>query len=580
MASDKDTIYVDIDDEITGIIDKVKGSSGKVVALVLPKRASVFQSIVNMKLLKRAADEGKKNLVLITSEAGLLPLAGASGIHVAKSLNTRPEIPNAPQAFVDRDEEFGEDEPLTSGEEDIDQNEPVGKLATGAGAAAAADGMETVTLNNDEPEEADGVEKAAGAGAAAAVAAEAAKKAAKKKDKKLKVPNFNRFRLILGIIALLIILLIIAFLVLSSSLAKASITVSTNSQNVDANLNLQLDTQADSVDPGTDTLPAKYVQEQKTYSQQVGTTGQKNEGNKATGSISFSGGSCSATTPNDIPAGSAVTSNSLTFITQNDITFQPSLNGRQCVWQAVDNTSNNSNIPIIAQSGGSNYNLSGASFTIDSYTANGTTNGGTDNMVQVVNQADINNAKNKINANNNSGVKQALTSQLQGDGEYAITATFSSGTPVTTTSANVGDAASSVTVTETVSYGMFGVHRNDLKTLVDNNVDSQINTNTQSILDDGIDQAKFTTNGNNLTPTGGQVSMSTVAIAGAALNTQTVKQEAAGKKAGDIKSAIMTDPNVTNVNVSFSPFWASSAPKDTSKINVKIAKPTSTKSSS
>ncbi|HZL07920.1 MAG TPA: hypothetical protein VFC50_01875, partial [Candidatus Dormibacteraeota bacterium] len=81
-AKDKDTIYIDIDDEITGIIDKLKVSEGKVVALVLPKRASVFQSIVNMKLLKRAADSDKKNLVLITTETGLLPLAGAAGVHV------------------------------------------------------------------------------------------------------------------------------------------------------------------------------------------------------------------------------------------------------------------------------------------------------------------------------------------------------------------------------------------------------------------------------------------------------------------------------------------------------------------
>jgi hypothetical protein len=38
----RDTIYVDIDDEITGIIDKVRGSNAKIVALVLPKRAAVF----------------------------------------------------------------------------------------------------------------------------------------------------------------------------------------------------------------------------------------------------------------------------------------------------------------------------------------------------------------------------------------------------------------------------------------------------------------------------------------------------------------------------------------------------------
>ena len=61
----KETIYVDVDDEITSIIDKVQVAKGKVIALVLPKRAPVLQSIVNMKLLKRTADNAGKNLVLV-----------------------------------------------------------------------------------------------------------------------------------------------------------------------------------------------------------------------------------------------------------------------------------------------------------------------------------------------------------------------------------------------------------------------------------------------------------------------------------------------------------------------------------
>ena len=128
-VTDKDTIYIDIDDEITGIIDKLHRSAGKVVALVLPKRAGAFQSIVNMKLLKRAADSSKKNLVLITTEAGLLPLAGAAGIHVAKTLSSKPEIPTAPNMDDGGEETVKEsgDEPevtaATAGEE------PIGKLA-------------------------------------------------------------------------------------------------------------------------------------------------------------------------------------------------------------------------------------------------------------------------------------------------------------------------------------------------------------------------------------------------------------------------------------------------------------------
>lgn len=158
-ATDKDTIYIDIDDEITAIIDKLRVSDSKVVALVLPKRASVFQSIVNMRLLKRAADDAKKHMVLITSEAGLLPLAGLAGVHVAKTLTSKPEIPLAPGLDTD-DEEIvpvREAESLDSDEgnelPDDAGSQPIGKLAGAGAAGAASDDIETVALDDDEAPE-------------------------------------------------------------------------------------------------------------------------------------------------------------------------------------------------------------------------------------------------------------------------------------------------------------------------------------------------------------------------------------------------------------------------------------------
>src|SRR5690606_2240814 len=144
--------YIDVDDEITSIIDKVSSSKKKIVALVLPKRAAVLQSVVNMKLLKRKADDAEKKLVLITSEAGLMPLAGAAGLHVAKTLQSKPEIPEGPKDQEDKqDEELEElyDEP-----EEVDKAATVGALA-GAAAVGAADkdkSDDTIDLDNTEDE--------------------------------------------------------------------------------------------------------------------------------------------------------------------------------------------------------------------------------------------------------------------------------------------------------------------------------------------------------------------------------------------------------------------------------------------
>lgn len=567
-SSDKATIYIDIDDEITGIIDKLQGSKGKVVALVLPKRATVFQSIVNMKLLKRAADAEKKNAVLITSETGLLPLAGMAGIHVAKTLNSKPEIPPSPGAMDNAVSSIGED-----GQEldnPPDPKETVGALADQQAAPKPpADGVETLMLDADDipPED---LNKAGTDGKSF----EPPAGTKKDKNKKLKVPNFERFRLLLILGGVLLLLLIIGFIFANATLPKATITIKTNATNVDANFNLTLSTGATSLDPSSNTIPAKLSQQQKTYTANEVTTGQKNNGNKASGSVTMTATESNNQFPPDVPAGTGLSANGLTYITQNNTTFSQQGNNDKhgnITYAATGPTQ------VVAQTGGASYN--GAStFTVAgrndvSVQVSQAITGGTDSIVQTVNQNDINNAKAKITVNSNS-VQQYLQNQLQQSGYYAISSTYQAGTPAVTTSANVGDAANTVTVTETVTYTEFGVHQSDLNTLIDNNVNGQINTVKQSILSTGLDKAAFSVNSS--TATGAQIAFSTVAVAGPQLNVASIKQEAEGQKTAALQIQLQNNPDVTGVTVKLSPFWISTVPKNASRITVNIAKPTTT----
>ena len=71
----KEVLYLDVEDDITSIISKVKASKHKVIAVVPPKRIGVLQSAVNLRLLARAAKQDEKHLVLITNNHALLTLA-------------------------------------------------------------------------------------------------------------------------------------------------------------------------------------------------------------------------------------------------------------------------------------------------------------------------------------------------------------------------------------------------------------------------------------------------------------------------------------------------------------------------
>jgi len=557
-SNGKDTVYIDIDDEITTIIEKVRASNEKIVALVLPKRATVLQSIVNMKLLKRTADNESKRVVLITSEAGLLPLAGATGMYVAKTLQTKPEVPSvstpaeadepAEEAELDDAEEIT---PETAG------SRPIGELA-GLGAVAAADEVETVELD-DTPAATD------------AAAAEPAAKAKKvKKNKKLAVPNFEKFRMLLFAGIALLILLIVGGVFAATALPKAEVTITTDTSSVNSALTFTADTAAKSLST-TDNklvLPAISQQTQKTQTQQVSTTGKKNNGQKATGSVVLTTCATSPGQLNPVAAGTGVVTNGHTYIMQQSASFNyaGSCNGSSFKFQsgAVD---------ITAINGGADYNVSSASFTVagrSDVSATGSASGGTDEILQVVAQADIDSANQKIAAQDNSALKQQLQNQLKQAGLFPLVATFVAGTPTTTTSSNVGDQASTVTVTQAITYTMFGVKESDLKKLVDNDIKDKIDTSKQSILNEGLDKASFHVNTANATSA--QIAMTTTATAGPDLHADELKKQIAGKKAGQVQDMIKSDPGVTDVKVHLSPFWVTSVPSKASKVTITFVK--------
>ncbi|HEU4966887.1 MAG TPA: hypothetical protein VFT53_05425 [Candidatus Saccharimonadales bacterium] len=549
----KDTIYVDVDDEITTIIDKVRSSSGRVVALVLPKRASVFQSIVNMKLLKRSADSAKKHLVLITTEPGLMPLAGTVGLHVAATPQSKPEIPSAAPSSSDATSMDEDDSP-----EDAEYtaanagSRPIGELAGTPG--AAADEIETLDVPDDEEQNEPQEKPSRGA-----------KQPKPAKDKHLKVPNFNKFRMMLFAGVVVIVLLVFGLYEALAVLPKANIVITTQTSGQNVSLTAALTPGATALDTSKGIVPAKVEQQQKTLSQQVATTGQQNNGTTATGTITMSAGACSASAPQAVPAGTGVSTGGLTYITQGDTSFSPAVSHGQCTWQATGQTN------ITAQSAGAKYNVSSATFSVagrSDVTATGSAANGTDNVIHTVTQADIDSAKQKLGSQDTASVQTALEQTLQGEGLYPLSATFNAGTPVITTSNNVGDQADNVTVTEVITYTMYGAKQTDLDTLIKANVAGQIDMQNQAIVKDGLASATISVTGtaNNAA----QISLQTTATVGPDINVDTIKKQVVGKRAGDVKSMINAISGVTNVDVQLSPFWVGSVPSHTSKITITI----------
>lgn len=554
----KDTIYIDVDDEITGIIDKVNSSDHKIVALVLPKRATVLQSIVNMKLLKRNSDKSKKKLVLITSEAGLLPLAGAVGLHVAKNLQSKPAIPAGPDTSDIPESLVNEEELESEGDEEpeIDDSKAIGELAgVAAVASAMPEAEETIDLDDD----------AESTPAAAAAGAGKSKAVKPKKDKKLKVPNFERFRKVLIIGGIALVVLLVGGYFALAKMPKAKIVITTDTSTTNPTITFTANTANKAFDEAGKVVPAELATVKKTDTQTAPATGQKNNGNKASGTMSASAKVCnSISAPSSIPSGTGVSANGLTYITQQDIAFTFDSISGGCI------NFKSSGSPITAQNGGANYNTASTSFAVagrPDVSASGSANGGTDNMIKVIAQSDVDNAKAKL-ANNSDAAKNELAATLKKDGFMAITSSFATDGPKITTTPKVGDQGDSVSVSGETTYTMLGVNEANLGTVVDAQIKSQIDTSKQAVQNNGISTATYTVNGKD----NPQVTVQTTATIGPNLDTEAIKKEIAGKKKAESIEIIQNRPSIKSVTVSYSPFWVSKTPSDPKKVTITFDK--------
>jgi hypothetical protein len=62
------TLYIDINEEITTIVGKIQNTKSHNIILVVPKRAQLFQSLINLKILKKKAEQAEKKLEVFTTD--------------------------------------------------------------------------------------------------------------------------------------------------------------------------------------------------------------------------------------------------------------------------------------------------------------------------------------------------------------------------------------------------------------------------------------------------------------------------------------------------------------------------------
>lgn len=534
----KDVIYIDVEDDITAIISKVKAAKEKIVALVPPKRVGVLQSAVNLRLIERAATQADKHMVLITNNTSLRALAASAQLPVAKNLQSKPEVPQMQDVDADS-------------EDVIDGSQlPVGELARTTPGAAAIDKAVRENAAEEIPK------------ATPPDSGQPPKKPRAKSG--VKVPNFNTFRkrLVLGIVAGV---LLIGFLVWAIFFApRATVVISArateSSDNAKVTLGEQLQT-----DLSKNTLKAAMQQQKKDVSIEFEPTGSKEIGEKATGTMKLTRTSTSST-PIQVPAGTSFTASSRTFRSTEGATLPGSSIGPNGVVQPT------ATVSVEAAEIGDQYNLSARDYqsNVGGFDAEGSNmTGGSSKKVTIVSETDVQGAVDQLAKQDSDAVKDQLKSEFN-DTFIILDQTFKIDNGDPQSSPAVGaEASGKAALTTTITYTLSAVAKSDVDTFLRDYFTKQIEGQSdRRIYDNGSGNVTFT----NVMAAEGGFTGNVVATAkiGPKIEDDQVKELAKGKRYGEIQSNLESIQGVDSVDVKFWPFWVSQAPGNTDKITVEF----------
>ena len=568
----KDVIYIEPEDDITDIIAKIEKSKEKIVALVPPKKAGVFRSVVNIKLISKAGTTAGKSVVLVTVDPSITKLAAATKLPVAKNLQSAPVIPAVETEEPAKEqtiEDVSEPEEDTTQEASGPSEDSASEADKGSSKAKKApkEAVEAEGENEDDIDEEEDEQPLK--------KSKKDRKGEKKSKNKLInwIKNHKKASIFLGIF----LIGVIAFLIWAFAFAPAvdiAVSIKTESKNFSEGITFT-DKLSDE-----DAKKGKFYLEQKKIenTQEVNfeATGQKNQGSKASGElIVFAYFPINIRGSVAISAGDGFSISDLTYVANNAVSLAYSGNGKD----ECDNKSDaeslvdygckiSAHVPITAIDAGSKYNIAASS---TGWSTNAPVHvysdkamaGGSDDIKTVVQQSDIEKAKGELTTSKEEENKKKLFESI-GDGYYIIETSFNQSTGSVEASPaadqEVTDGKKPV-LKATTTATVYVVNKDKLKEFVEEKANLEDGQKVYDVKNMYIEN--FTDNGANST-----AKLKAQYYIGPKITETEVVDKVKGKGLGDAQREIRDIFGVSDVKINTSYPWVMAVPGDSNKVKV------------
>jgi hypothetical protein len=555
-------LYLEVDEDITSAIDKLSKAEGESVQIVVPKRSTMLQSIINLKLLKKAAAEQGKELVVVTNDRVATDLAGRVGLAVAPSLGAKPVIkePDVPEELKSEEEIVEADDPEPP---PLDEAEPAPKPVRRLALlkrkavkdvpvvpAAAAEAEAT-----DEPDE------------------PAGRTIPSLKRPTVKVPSFHKLQtrvLWVGAAVFLVLIYTLGMYLFAS----AKVTLYANGTKVGIDTTFAVDPATKTTDAGNAVLAGQTVTVNKDLSGSFTPSGKKDVGTKATGSMTVYNEY--DTDAHTLVSGTRFQApDGKVFRTTQDVNVPgavPGLSGGKFTL----NPGKSDAVTVEADQSGDSYNEGPQQYTIMAYAGDmkskiygkgGQMAGGTSKTVTVTTQADVDSAKAALLDKDKDDSARDIKGRLP-DGYVALPASQNTTVSEIKPAPAVDAEGSTGQLTMKVTYTVLAVKESDYQSLVQAQELKQIGKGNQ-IYDDGLSDAQVTASDKDAS--GKQTfHLTTDAYGGAKLDKAAIAKQLSGKKFGDASDLAGRLPGVNKVDISLAPGWATSLPGRADKIHINI----------
>lgn len=553
MNKSNPTIYIEPEEELTSIIERLSKNRAKEITIVVPKRAQLFQSIVNLKLLKKEAEKLEKKISIVTSDKFGQSLVAKANL----SLGQEPEEREIPA----EKEKESETVMRPAGEQEIDDR-PRRIIRVSDIIRPSAQKPFEEEIKEQAPVQKEEYPKIK------------PPQQTKRKKPAIFLSSFSTKFFLIFIIFSLIIAALVAFLVLPTS----NIIITPRTEPLSADLKIIADGAISQSDLETNKVPAERIYTEEEETREFSATGEKEVQEKATGVI---------TVYNQWSSQDQALRPTTRFLSKEGKLFKTTewvvvpgaaIKEGQLVAGSIE-------VRVEADQPGTEYNIEPTSFRLPAFQEYGqmdkynkiwgeskqAMSGGATGKVKVVSEQDVAQAMEGLLTDLRQRAEDRLRDNIP-EGmkliDEAIKEDVFGGNP----SVSPGQPGDKFKMTLKVTREALVFDEQAVIDLINSNLESKISQDKKLL----PETQKISYQEVSLKPDLNQLVLEIYVeqMAVFKIDSEKLMNQLAGKTEAEIKELITQWPEIDAIKINFWPFWVNKVPLSTEKVNILTTVPT------